>query len=65
MQIFVNARPHEVQGTRLDQVLTETGFDRPTIATALNGDFIPLEERAETELKDGDRVEVLAPMQGG
>ncbi|GIR53699.1 MAG: hypothetical protein CM15mP62_11700 [Rhodospirillaceae bacterium] len=35
------------------------------LATALNENFIPLNERKKTILKDGDRVEIVAPMEGG
>ncbi len=35
------------------------------VATALNGEFVPAGSRPGAGLKDGDRLEVLAPMQGG
>jgi sulfur carrier protein len=35
------------------------------VATALNGDFVPAGLRAATPIRDGDRIEVVAPMQGG
>jgi sulfur carrier protein len=35
------------------------------VATALNGKFVPAAKRAATQLNAGDRVEILAPMQGG
>jgi sulfur carrier protein len=31
----------------------------------VNGEFVAVEERARTALAEGDRIEVLAPMQGG
>lgn len=65
MKIIVNAVPHEVQGQMLTAALTELGFTSPAIATALNGDFVPRDAHDTTRLNDGDRVEVLAPMQGG
>ena len=49
----------------LHAALAELGFTGPAIATALNGDFIPRTARDTTRLTDGDRLEVLAPMQGG
>ena len=65
MQITVNADPRTITGPTLEAALLELGFDSPAIATALNGQFVPKPLRAETRLKDGDRLEVLAPMQGG
>jgi sulfur carrier protein len=35
------------------------------VATALNGKFVPAAKRAATALTAGDRIEILAPMQGG
>lgn len=35
------------------------------VATALNGKFVPAAKRAATPLTAGDRIEILAPMQGG
>ncbi|WP_095590639.1 sulfur carrier protein ThiS [Actibacterium ureilyticum] len=65
MKILVNAEPRDIRATNLADALPELGFDSPAIATALNGDFIPRAERAATALGEGDRLEVLAPMQGG
>ncbi len=65
MKIVVNAVTHEVTSEILSTALTELGFTSPAMATALNGSFVPREARNTTMLRDGDRVEVLAPMQGG
>ncbi|AKO99927.1 MAG: sulfur carrier protein ThiS [Marinovum algicola] len=65
MKILVNAEPREVSGLTLSEALAELGFDSPAVATALNGDFVPRDSRAATALQHGDRLEVLAPMQGG
>ena len=45
--------------------LAELGYGGLVVATAVNGDFAPAGQRATLLLHDGDRVEVLAPMQGG
>ena len=65
MKIAVNGTQQHVTGTCLSDVLAELGFSGPALATALNGDFIAAGARADTELQDHDRLEVLAPMQGG
>jgi sulfur carrier protein len=51
--------------TDVASALELLGYGRSVIATALNGEFIAAAERARTRLRDGDRLEVLAPMQGG
>ena len=35
------------------------------VATALNGEFVPARKREATPVRDGDRIEILAPRQGG
>jgi sulfur carrier protein len=65
MKIIVNAKPHEVAATDLQSVLDELGFAASAVATAVNGSFVARPKRAEVRLADGDRLEVLAPMQGG
>jgi sulfur carrier protein len=45
--------------------MTMFGFGDALVATALNGEFVPVGSRANIQLKDGDQLEVLAPMQGG
>ena len=64
MKIVLNGQLCEVQATTLADLLTETGFSG-RVATAVNEDFVPATLRAAHTLNQGDRVEVLAPMQGG
>ncbi len=65
MRIELNGLPTEVAAANLGDALTALGYGSAALATALNGVFIPVAARATTPLHDGDRVEVLAPMQGG
>ncbi|MEO9874326.1 MAG: sulfur carrier protein ThiS [Anderseniella sp.] len=65
MKIIVNGQSLEVAATLLDAVLGELGYGEARVATALNGEFVPAPARASTSLGNGDRVEILAPMQGG
>ena len=65
MKITVNGAPQEVTGPCLSDALAELGFSGPALATALNGRFVAATARAETALDEHDRLEVLAPMQGG
>ncbi|KUP90538.1 sulfur carrier protein ThiS [Tritonibacter horizontis] len=65
MKILVNSEPREITGPSLAAALMELGYTSPAIATALNGQFVARDARAAQPLAPGDRVEVLAPMQGG
>ena len=65
MIITVNAEPREIHATTLADALPELGFTGAALATALNGNFVPRDARPATALTEGDRLEILAPMQGG
>ena len=65
MSIIVNGEPHECAPSSLAALLTDLGYGDAIVATALNGDFVPADARGETAVADGDRGEILAPMQGG
>jgi sulfur carrier protein len=65
MQILVNNEPRETRVHTLTQLLRELGLEAAVVATAVNGSFVPAGRRPTVELKEADRVEVLAPMQGG
>ncbi|AHD10323.1 sulfur carrier protein ThiS [Phaeobacter gallaeciensis] len=65
MKITVNAKPHEVRAGTLDEALQQLGYAQSTVATAVNGHFVARHARPETQLAEGDRLEILTPMQGG
>ena len=65
MKLIVNGEAREVAAATLDKALDELGYGGRIVATALNGMFAPVRKRAETALKEGDRLEILTPMQGG
>lgn len=65
MRIEVNGEPQEVEAASLAEAVAELGLAETVVATALNGDFVPRGERADTRLRDGDRIEIVAPMKGG
>jgi sulfur carrier protein len=65
MQILVNGKARDVQAATLQAALQELGYSNATIATALNGEFVPIAARATTPVSDNDKLEIVAPMQGG
>ena len=65
LKITLNGADAVVQSDRLDQLLDELGYAGAVVATALNEDFVPRDKRPETTIHDGDRLEVIAPLQGG
>ena len=65
MRIIVNGEACEVESTTLDQLLIEKDYHHPAIATALNACIVHKRDRSNTELNQGDRVEIVAPIGGG
>ena len=65
MKITVNGEPKEIAASALHDALAELGYAEARIATAVNETFVPAAARGDTILTEGDRIEVLAPMQGG
>lgn len=65
MKILVNGQPLETQAQTLSALLEELDFGQAKVATALNGELAAKSKRAKTFLKEGDSIEIIAPMQGG
>lgn len=66
MNISVNNKPMTVpDNTTLQGALDLAGINPEGIATALNGEVVPLVERDATVLKEGDSVLVIEPFYGG
>ncbi|SHL11713.1 sulfur carrier protein ThiS [Roseovarius gaetbuli] len=65
MKIIVNGAGHDTEATTLSALLDELGHGQAKIATAVNEAFVPAAMREKQTLNMGDRVEIVAPRQGG
>lgn len=65
MNIIVNGENKYVSNDNMKEAMNELGFKELKCATALNGNFISVDDREFTTLKEGDKIEVLSPQQGG
>jgi sulfur carrier protein len=65
VRLVVNGELQEVAAATLADALQSLDFAEAKVATALNGEFVPARARALTPVKDGDRIEIVAPRQGG
>ena len=62
----VNGETVSARAAGLGDLIAELGYtDANRVATAVNGAFVPRRERAATRLAPGDRIEIVAPRQGG
>lgn len=65
MKLIVNGAELEVAAGDLTEVLKALDYGDAVVATALNGAFVAASARGRTALADGDRIEIVAPRQGG
>ena len=63
--IALNGESVETIAQTLAELVAEAGFAGSKVATALNGEFVAERDRGKTRLSNGDRVEIVAPRQGG
>lgn len=65
MQIFVNGETVQTEVVTLNLLLEELGYEGNWLATAVNAEVVPVSERDQCILHEGDKIEILSPMQGG
>jgi len=65
IQLLVNGELTNCKETRLDDFLQKRNKEEASFAVAVNEFFIPKSEYQSVELKNGDNIELLVPMQGG
>jgi sulfur carrier protein len=63
--VVVNGNEMEIASATIADLLIEMGYEDMPVATALNMAVVRKKDRAQTGLKDRDRIEILVPMQGG
>ncbi|MFD1218148.1 MULTISPECIES: sulfur carrier protein ThiS [Microbulbifer] len=67
MQLMVNGENITVEpiGVTLADLLQQLGYTGETFSVALNGDFVARATYRQVILKDGDSLDVVAPVVGG
>ena len=66
MTVTVNGKPMELpEGLSIDDLLSRLKIRREFTAVALNREVALRAQYAETQLHDGDKVEIVHPMGGG
>lgn len=65
MNIILNGEKITTTITYLNQLCDDKGFESDSVATAVNGLFVPRHLRFKTSLSEGDMIEILVPLQGG
>ncbi len=66
MRIVVNGETKEIpEGSTVKTLIERFDLQGKGVAVAVNMTFVPLDEYETYRLKEGDEVEVLAPVYGG
>lgn len=65
MTYIVNGEAWAGEVRTLGALLAALDYEGDWLATAVNGHLVHREDRSEFLLADGDRIEILSPMQGG
>lgn len=65
MAFIVNGVPRKVKAETLADLMARLDYEGGWLATAVNGEIVHREARPAFRLREGDRIEILSPMQGG
>ncbi|MCO6188545.1 sulfur carrier protein ThiS [Rhizobium sp. L1K21] len=65
MKIIINGETRETSAKTLANLLADLDYEGEWLATAVNGELVQSATRTKYRLADGDRIEILSPMQGG
>ena len=65
MRLIVNGEAESLDVATLNELLSRLDYEGDWLATAVNGELVHREERGVFTLAEGDRIEILSPMQGG
>lgn len=66
MELVVNGEPFELdEGCSLSILMDQYGVGQGIVAVARNCEFVPRSAYESTRIEPGDKIEIVAPMQGG
>lgn len=65
MNISINGVEDKVDCKTLADLLKNLEHTPDSVATARNGEFVPLPQRDDCVLEEGDKIDIIAPMSGG
>jgi len=66
MNITLNGEPREFEmGLTLANLIKHLGFEGKRIAVERNGEIVPRSAHADTQLAEGDTLEIVVAVGGG
>lgn len=65
MNIFVNGKDVETSAQRLRSIIESLGYQCNKVVVAVNREFVERKVWDEFQIRDGDQLDVLSPIEGG
>lgn len=67
LQLSINGEKKSVSLEQLtiQKLLCDLGYDAVPVAIAVNDEFVPKTQFERYPIRDGQRIDILMPMQGG
>jgi len=66
IEVSVNGEiKHLKEGLSIQRLIEILGYKEKGFAVAVNMTFIPIANYEQTMVKEGDKIDILAPVQGG
>jgi sulfur carrier protein len=65
LKILVNGEVTQTHVKTLGELCRALGHGLDKVATARNGEFVPINERSRIFIAENDQIEIVAPRQGG
>ena len=66
IKVSINGEVKTIKdGLNINELLKELNYVEKGFALAINMTFIAINSYEKTQLKEGDKIDILAPVQGG
>lgn len=67
MQLIINGKPRNFDGTTfaVAHLVTHLNLEGKRLAIELNGEIVPRSQFSQTQLTDGDKLEIVGAVGGG
>jgi sulfur carrier protein len=65
MRVTVNGEQREIASRSVEALLNELEYDGTHFAIAVNYYVLPRSRWSQTQLNNGDEIEIITPRQGG
>jgi sulfur carrier protein len=66
IEVIVNGEKREINSDlNVNELILELNYEEKWFAIALNNTFVAIDSYENTIIKNNDRIEILAPVQGG